>query len=135
MKSFNMKKSRLLFSLLVLIAAYSITNSSCVSNSKELLYGCDSLNVSYSKTVAPILVANCYKCHSNANATTLGGGTVLEGHTAVYNWINPTVGSDGGPLLQNIKHLGNPMPKSAAKLSDCDIAKIEHWIFEGGLDN
>lgn len=130
-----MQKIKLFLALGIVTTVSLLLNTSCENNNKEVLYGCDSLNVSYSKTIQPLLSANCYKCHSSANASSLGGGTVLDSHTDLITWIDITPGSDGGILLQDIKHLGNPMPKSASKLSSCDIAKIEHWIFEGGKNN
>lgn len=131
-----MKKNNLLLIGFAVSAATIFFSSSCVNNKKEVLFGCDSLNVSYSTTIKPILQNNCYSCHSSANATTLGGGIVLDNYTNLVFWVDITSGSDGGILLQNIKHTGNPMPKPpAAKLSVCDIAKVANWISEGAKNN
>lgn len=111
-----------------------IFSTSCENNKKEVLYRCDSTNVSYSKSVEPILKTNCYRCHSTANSGS-GGGTILDNYAALFtnNFVDTTA-IDGGTLLNDVKHIGNPMPKSG-KLSDCDISKIEHWIKEGAKNN
>lgn len=131
-----MKKKSFLTLGSVVLAAAIFFSTSCVNNKKDVLFACDSTNVSYSKTVKPILQNNCYNCHSAANATTLGGGNVLDNYADVIFWVDTTSGGDGGILLGNIKHTGNAMPKPpASKLSDCDIAKIGHWISEGAKNN
>ncbi|MFY7963308.1 MAG: hypothetical protein ACOVO1_00270 [Chitinophagaceae bacterium] len=122
-------------SAIVLSGSFIFFSTGCVNNKKDVLYACDSTNVSYSKTVQPIIKANCYNCHSNANATNLGGSIVLESYSDINNWIDITPNSDGGTLVNDIKHLGNPMPKNQPKLSDCDITKIANWVKEGGLNN
>lgn len=133
-----MQKIKFFFSLLTVNTILLIAITSCENNSKEVLYSCDSINVSYSKTIKPIIDLQCNSCHSTANAANLGGGTILDNYASVANWVDTTSmanGGDGGRLLNDVKHITNPMPKSANKLSVCDIAKIEHWIFEGAKDN
>lgn len=126
---------KLAFVSFISLGMYIFFSTGCVNNKKDVLYACDSTNVSYSKTVKPILVNNCYSCHSTANANNLGGSIVLENYSDITNWIDTDPNGDGGTLVKDIKHITNPMPKSASKLSDCDIAKIAHWVIEGGLDN
>jgi mono/diheme cytochrome c family protein len=115
---------------------FILFSTGCVNNKKDILFGCDSTNVSYSKTIKPILQNNCYRCHSAANAPSLGGGNGLDNYISLINWVDTTAGSDGGILLNDVKHIGNSMPKPpAAKLGTCDIAKIAHWISEGAKEN
>lgn len=124
---------RTLFFLLLLISAYSLFSlNSCVNNKKEVLFGCDSTNIKYATIVAPILVNNCYQCHSASNSPTLGSGINLEGYNNVRNWVNPN-SPDGGILLVDITT--GRMPKNLPKLSDCDIAKMNNWIKNGALNN
>lgn len=133
-----MKKLKLFIALTTIATAAVVSFSSCENNSKEVLYSCDSVNVSFSKTVKPLIDVQCNSCHSTANAANLGGSVILDNYTSISNWVDTTSvanGGDGGRLLNDIKHITNPMPKSANKLSVCDIAKIEHWIFEGAQDN
>ena len=131
-----MKRISILIFFVALSSATIFFSTGCVNNKKDILFsGCDSTNVSYSKTIKPILQNNCYSCHSTANGATLGGGIVLENHTNLIIWVDTAKGSDGGILVNDIKHTGNPMPKSASKLSNCDIAKISYWVNEGAKDN
>jgi hypothetical protein len=131
-------KIKLFIALTTIATASLLMTTSCENNSKEVLFSCDSVNVSYSKVVKPILDAQCNSCHSTANAPTLGSNYVLDNYNDVMTWVDTTSvanGGDGGRLLNDVKHNTNPMPKNANKLSVCDIAKIEHWIFEGAMNN
>ena len=106
--------------------------NSCYYDRRESLYPnaepCDSVNVSFSSRVAPILAANCYTCHSQAAAI---GKVVLEGYDNVK-----TVATNGR-LLGAVAHLPGyrPMPDGGQKLSDCNVAIIRNWIKEGAKDN
>lgn len=90
--------------------------------------GCDSVSVSYSKSVEPIITTWCVGCHNQNNA---GGGISLSTHNDVLNCIN------SNRLLGSIKHLSgfSPMPKNGGQLSTCDIAKIEKWVKLGAIKN
>lgn len=94
---------------------------------------CDSVNVTFSGTVFPIIQNNCYGCHSGS---TPGGGISLTN----YNQIK-TAGiippGNAGSLLGVITWTsGNmPMPQNGNKLSVCNIAKIRKWIDDGMPDN
>lgn len=107
--------------------------ASCSNNKKELLFVCDSIHVKYSVNVKPILQNNCYNCHATSTAPSFGSGIILDNHTDITTWVNTTVGSDGGLLLQNLKT--GRMPKGASKLNSCDVAKIAKWIRDGALNN
>ncbi|MBK9982619.1 MAG: hypothetical protein IPP15_09355 [Saprospiraceae bacterium] len=105
---------------------------SCAYNVEEELYPpvtCDTLNVTYSGTVLPILQQNCYECHSNAN---VGISLIpLEGYAFLSIKVND------GQLIKAIRHTGEvtPMPKDRPSLPECDILKIEKWVSEGAPDN
>ena len=117
--------------------AISIFSTSCSNNKKDVLFGCDSVNVKFSTTIKPILANNCDRCHSTATGATFGNGIFLDSYTEITAFVDITSGSDGGILLNNIKHSAgaNPMPKGSAKISDCEIAKISKWIKDGALNN
>jgi len=102
--------------------------SSCVSNNEEDLYPCDTLNVTYSGTVAPIINQNCIRCHS---AIAPSSGYPLEG----YDNLKASV--DDELLIGSIKHEEgfNPMPEDASKLPDCAIHQIEIWVEVGAPNN
>ena len=120
----------LIFSICFLVV---LTTSSCENNKKEILFACDSINVTYSAHVKIILENNCYNCHGTNTASSFGSGIKLDSYSSVKNWVNTNPGSNGGILLQNLKT--GRMPKGAAKLNSCDIAKVSKWIVDGALNN
>lgn len=122
------------FALIITICFFAvITTTSCESNKKEILFACDSINVTYSSQVKVILENNCYNCHGTNTANSFGSGIKLDSYSSVKNWVNTNPGSNGGLLLQNLKT--GRMPKGAAKLNSCDIAQVNKWIVDGALNN
>jgi uncharacterized membrane protein len=93
---------------------------------------CDTSNVSYAKTIQPVLSTNCYSCHSKANSA-LGGGYVLD------NYNDLAVQAQKGFLYANVaeKDLNSPshMPRGAPSLADCEIFKIKAWVDQGYKNN
>jgi cytochrome c5 len=83
----------------------------------------------FAANVKPILQANCYACHSNANYAV--SGVKLEDYADVKGH------ADDGMLMGVITHApGYPaMPQSGGKLSDCNINKIQAWINRGAQNN
>jgi len=104
---------------------------SCVSNNEEELYPdqvCDTLMITYSGTIAPIIDQHCVRCHS---AVAPSSGIPLEG----YDHLKAVV--DDEVLVGSIKHQDGfvPMPDEAPKLPDCDIHQIEIWVDNGAPNN
>lgn len=89
---------------------------------------CDTVNMTYSKDVQPILEANCYSCHGNGN---INGGVTLDNYAGVKSV------ADNGFLIGVITHAAGypPMPDGGGKLSDCNINKIKDWINRGASNN
>lgn len=91
---------------------------------------CDTINLSFAGDIMPILQQNCALsgCH---DAATNSGGYTYESYAGFMEPIN------NGRLLGAINRQQGfvPMPKNAPKLSDCDIARITHWIEIGAPDN
>lgn len=87
---------------------------------------CDSTVVTFSSTVFPIIETNCLGCHADAST---GGGILLTNYNQITDQIDRVWGS--------INHSSSyqPMPKGAAKLTDCDITRIGIWIDDGMLNN
>lgn len=114
--------------LLVTIASCSKENEETLRGSGNTIPACDTVNMRLSSNVLPILTSNCFGCHGNGRAM---GGVNLD----TYANIRQTATS--GSLLGVITHASgfSPMPKNAAKLSDCDINKIRAWINRGALNN
>lgn len=96
-------------------------NNSCIGS-------CDSTVFTYSGAVRPIMTAKCAGCHNPAN---LGGNIDLSTYDAVK------VSAQNGKLYGSVSHQPgySPMPKNAAKLSDCEIRQIQKWIAAGTLNN
>ena len=103
--------------------AQGARNNSCVENA-----ACDTVNVSYSLDVRPILSSYCVGCH---NTTSPQGGIALS----TFDQVDATVTS--GRLIGSIEHLAgfSAMPKNQAKLSACRVALIRNWINQGALNN
>jgi hypothetical protein len=93
-------------------------------NAVDLYPPCDTVDVTYSDDIHPIISANCLPCHSIANQF---GGVIL----AVLD--SARIPARNGLLLKAVTHEQSviPMPKGGEKLSDCEIAKIRRWIFLG----
>ena len=88
---------------------------------------CDTLDVTFSDDVYPIIDRNCLGCHYAGNSI----GIELE----TYSDIVALAGQ--GRLQGAIKHLPGyePMPRGGDKLDDCSIAKIDIWINQGSPQN
>jgi hypothetical protein len=93
-------------------------------NAVDLYPPCDTLNVTYSGDIQPIIAANCLPCHSVVNQF---GGVIL----AVLD--SARIVARNGLLLKAVTHQTGvvPMPLGGAMLPDCDIAKIRRWISLG----
>ncbi len=103
----------------------------CYYDKEELLYPdnvCDTTNVTYSRSVAPVLSAACNGCHS---------GNTPSFNVRLDNYLSVKAQVDNNKLLGVINHTAGfyPMPKNAAKLNDCNIKLITNWVRSGALDN
>jgi uncharacterized membrane protein len=98
-------------------------NNSC-SNTAN----CDTVNVTYTASVAPILKTYCVVCHS---ATSPSAGVDLSTFAGVK------VQAANGRLIGSITHAVGykPMPSSTSKLGSCEINQIQVWITKGTLNN
>ncbi|MBA4066140.1 MAG: hypothetical protein C0501_20965 [Isosphaera sp.] len=92
----------------------------------------------FEKKVRPVLVANCYKCHS-AEANRFKGGLAVDTRGGL------TQGGDTGPavvpgkpkeslILKALRHDGLKMPNDSTKLPDEVIADFEKWVAMGAPD-
>jgi len=92
-------------------------------------YECDTINISFSKRVQPLLNTWCLGCHNSNNA---GGGFDLSNYDGVKKTITPD-----NRLIGSIFQLINfdPMPKGTGKLNDCDLIAIKKWVNEGYQNN
>jgi hypothetical protein len=115
-------KSGNLFILITAIA-FAISISGCYYDNEEDLYlgssSCDTTNVTYSGSMAPVFSAYCNSCHSGNNPE---GGIRTDSYSAVTTNITRIRGA--------VNHQSSyvPMPQGGGKLSPCDLTKIDIWI-------
>jgi len=110
--------------------ALTLTISGCYYDSEEELYpgssSCDTANVTYSASVAPVFAANCNSCHSgnapSGNIRTDNYSSIVTNITRIRGAIN----HESGFMA---------MPQNSAKLTVCDLDKIDIWIRQGMPDN
>ena len=84
----------------------------------------------YAAVIAPILAKNCLDCHGSSVYQTLGGGNDYGTYQS-FTRLSPAY------LMSSVRHEPGaaPMPKGRAKLSDCDIARLQAWVDAGRPNN
>ena len=105
---------------------------SCRYYNEEDLYpftNCDTINVTFSGTIAPILANNCLTCHSNSLAASSGNNIRLEN----YSDVHAMSVSISGAINHQAPY--SQMPKNGRKLNTCLINQFEIWVREGALNN
>lgn len=88
---------------------------------------CDTLNMTYTLNIKPILQTYCLGCHSGPNPS---AAQRLDNFTDVRN------AGLSGKLYGVVSHLpGYPnMPYNGNKLDDCRIATIKAWVSQGAKE-
>lgn len=113
-------------------AALALLGAGCTYSTGDVPNPCNASTqtITYAGVISPIFDANCRFCHSSQAAATLGGGNDFGSHATIKRYP-----ADG--LLKSIQHAPgySAMPKGGAKLSDCDIERIERWIAAGAPNN
>jgi hypothetical protein len=116
------------------LAIFLLIFVSCYYDNEEALYptlssSCDTTNVTFSGTIAPILNNNCYSCHSNSTAASSGNNIALQNYADVV--------SQSALVVASIKHTGttSPMPKNGGTIKSCSITQIDIWIRNGMPNN
>ena len=109
----------------------SVGYSGCYYDKAQLLYpqtSCDSATATYTKTIVPALNQYCTSCHTGSTAS---GSVALDSYANVKIYVN------NGRLMGTINQASgySAMPKNSAKLDACSIAKFNHWISAGALNN
>ena len=88
----------------------------------------------FEKSVRPVLVEHCYKCHGPEKQK---GDLRLDSRAAVLKGLDTgpvvVVGDPGkSSLIKSVRHESeNAMPEKAPKLSDADIAALSEWVKMG----
>jgi cytochrome c5 len=89
---------------------------------------CDSVNVTYSSTIAGIMTSYCTGCHGSVSPS---AGLTLSTHAQVAAAVN------NKNLMDHVNHANgfSAMPPSGIKLSVCNLAQLKKWINEGMPNN
>lgn len=88
----------------------------------------DTVNVTYSLSIKPIIANKCQGCHSG---TSPQGGIDLSTYTGVQTQTN------NGKLWGSVNWSAGfvTMPQGGAKLSTCELTQIHKWITMGAPNN
>lgn len=123
-----------LMPVIVTIVTIIFLSGSCYYDNEESLYplldtSCDTVNVTFSGSIKPMLSNYCLSCHSNTSASFAGNNIKLEDYSDVLARTNAVAGS--------INHTGSysPMPKNGGKLNDCLLTKFDIWVKNGSQNN
>ncbi len=88
---------------------------------------CDSLNVTYTATIQPIIQANCSGCHNTSLAS---GGYNFNTHAGL------AVAAQNGRLVGAVaQKTGFKSMPQGGRLTDCQISQIRNWVQKGALNN
>ena len=117
---------------ILLITGLIIYLSGCYYDKEAELYpftnNCDTTNVTFSGSVAPVMASNCNGCHSGASAS---AGVKTDNYNDLLVIVN------NGKLWGTVNHDPGfkPMPQNAQILPVCDRSKIKIWITAGAPNN
>ncbi|MEY4646331.1 MAG: hypothetical protein RIQ98_167 [Bacteroidota bacterium] len=125
-----MKKFILFISCLILVACLEDKNiapsttkvdTTTVTQLPVSNNTCDTLLISFEKSIWPIIQKNCVSCHS---ATSPSAGIDLSTYSKILPYVQ------NGKLYGSITHAAGykPMPSSTTKLSNCDLTIIRKWL-------
>jgi hypothetical protein len=118
-----------LFLLFILLMSFSMFQA-CIYDNIEDSYTtpCSDTtgSISYSKQIVPIIENRCFPCHGPSGA---------DGNLTVHSNFSQVKFRDN--IVGNVNHAQgfNPMPKTGAKIPQCEIVKIEKWAAAGFPDN
>ena len=104
--------------------------TACYYDKEEELYpqlgskACDTTNVTYSRSIAPIISDNCLNCHSNSSPS---GNIKLGSYSDVFGNLNK--------IMPSINYTSShPMPQSG-QLDSCSLKQFYIWKRNGALNN
>ncbi len=106
--------------------------SGCYYDNEETLYPGSACTIpetsTFSANVLPLLNNRCNNCHSGSSPS---GDILLNSYSETIKYVN------NGSLMGSINHASgySAMPKSAAKMSSCEIGTIQKWIDSGAINN
>ncbi len=117
-----------------MIAAGMWLVSGCYYDVSQNLYPnadngiCDTTNVTYSKTINPIIIDRCNVCHSVNGSL---GNIKTEGYSNLQTLAL------SGKLYGAVSHSPgfSAMPRDGSMLSKCQITYIRLWVAAGAKNN
>ena len=115
--------------LLLIGILNSCTHDSLIDDDlPPVVMGCETVDVSFSQTVLPILETHCTGCHGSASP---------QANIDLSNYDGVKAVADNGRLVGAISHDDSfsNMPQGGNKLPDCTIDQIEAWADDGAPDN
>jgi hypothetical protein len=124
----NMK--RLLISVITIII-FLFFVASCYYDNEEALYpelnnACDTTNVTFSASIAPILNSYCTTCHSGSPPS---GGITLTSYSSVL------AQASSGMLMNALNGKGVSIMPPSGSLPACKTAQFQIWIRNGMPNN
>ncbi|MEZ5014514.1 MAG: hypothetical protein R2794_09500 [Chitinophagales bacterium] len=98
------------------------------ARNNECTGGCDTTNVTYAGTIAPVMNNYCTGCH---------GGTFPSAGIDLTLYSNVAAVAADGSLYGSVTHTPgyNPMPQGGNMLQDCILDEIRIWIENGYPNN
>lgn len=117
---------KIFFTLLAFASLAIFAPSACYYDNEVEQYGqstCDTVAVSFSQDIQPILNASCTSCHAPGGEQ---AGTPFTNYTEVSNFYNQ--------ITERVQGIGGIMPPSGA-ISDCNQLKIAAWVNAGAPNN
>jgi hypothetical protein len=123
-----MKRLLVSFAALVLFLLFFV---SCYYDNEEALYptlnnSCDTTNVTYAGTIAPLLSSNCTGCH---------GGSLPSGGILLTNFTSVQTVASSGLLMNALNGNGVPVMPLSGSLSACKISQFQIWVRNGMQNN
>ncbi len=118
----------------IFLFVFLISIQGCYFDNADKLYpkeDCKTTEITYSKTIVPIIENNCLNCHNSSSYINSGGGNNLEGYSNIKSFAT------NGKLINSITSSSPSirMPLGNARLSDCNIEKVQIWINAGAPNN
>ena len=127
---------KILITVLSLIIFVSLF-AGCYNDKKEQLFpvidnSCDTVNVTYSKSVTNILSSYCNSCHSTANSLSAGGGVTLDTYSGAKTYAL------SGQLVSALRPPNTGYPATmppGSQIDDCKVTTLKKWVQAGAPDN
>ena len=123
---------RIIKNILMLVLT-SFMFTACNYDKEEDLYpfaevDCDTINVSYSLHIKPLIDNTCVSCHQVNNPS---GGVLLD----TYDHVK--VQAENGRLYGSLNHESGfvAMPLGGSKINSCSLLQVKAWIDNGSPDN